>query len=86
MVNKKKLLSKVKLNKPKVGAPNKLEKEIKQPDGFSNEQREWLRDEANARNVTVAFIKREALDWYISAKEKARDNVPEELLKSSNNE
>jgi len=71
-MTKKKLLPKVKLNKPKVGAPNKAENEIKQPDGFSNEQKQWLRDEADARGVTVAFIKREALDWYISAKEKAR--------------
>jgi len=66
--------------KKKAGAPNKPKGEIKNPDGFSQEQKDWLRNEADARGVTVAFIKREALDWYISAKEKARNEIPPVLM------
>ena len=67
--------------KNKAGAPNKEKSIKKKPDGLTNAQHDWLTKEAKGRNVTVAEVKREAIEWYITALEKQRDTGEEIIEK-----
>jgi hypothetical protein len=60
-------------NKRPRGAPKK--KERIDPNGLRPDQNIWLRDEGNIRGLPAARIHREAVDWYITAKETKRATV-----------
>lgn len=45
------------------------------PNGLRKDQNEWLRGEGEIRGLPTAAIHREAVDWYITAKETKRATV-----------
>lgn len=61
--------------KRKRGAPKKSDAQKKTPDGLTFEQEQWIKAEAKGRGVSEAFVLREAVDWYRTAKETKRADV-----------
>lgn len=59
--------------KRKRGAPKKKVKI--EPNGLRPDQNEWLKGEGMIRGLPSAVIHREAVDWYITAKETKRADV-----------
>lgn len=45
------------------------------PNGLRPDQNDWLRGEGQIRNIPAAQVHREAVDWYITAKETKRGDV-----------
>lgn len=70
-------MAKKKIEVVKRGAPIKSNDEKKRPNGLSNAQWERLQDEARSRMppVATADILREAVDWYLTAKDTRRGDV-----------
>lgn len=47
------------------GAPVKQDKDKVGKDGLKKEQQQQLRDIARSRNISIASVKREAIEWYL---------------------
>lgn len=70
--NKRANLKKQEETRPR-GAPRKPNKI--QANGLRKDQNEWLDAESEIRGLPKIVIHREALDWYITAKETRRATV-----------
>jgi hypothetical protein len=61
------------------GAPKKKAEERIGYSGLTEAQQKQLRDIANDRNISIAAVKREAIEWYLEAVELGRRtpiNIP----------
>lgn len=59
----------------KRGAPVKPASKKIDPNGLRPDQNDWLKGESDIRGLPAAVIHREAVDWYITAKETKRGDV-----------
>lgn len=57
------------------GAPKKEKDKKISSNGLRPDQNKWLQDEGDIRGLSAAIIHREAVDWYITAKETKRADV-----------
>lgn len=57
------------------GAPKKPDSKKIEPNGLRPDQNKWLAEEGEIRGLPAAVIHREAVDWYITAKETKRGDV-----------
>lgn len=57
------------------GAPKKSDDKKIASNGLRPDQNKWLKEEGEIRNLPAVVIHREAVDWYITAKETKRGDV-----------
>ena len=71
----KKLIPKLKVEKVRVGAPNKPEMEVKHPNGLTKEMEKRAHVEAGNFKLTRAALNRMVYEWFYTALDTARGDV-----------